>query len=170
MAILTTDVDTRGSGGTGETNPDNWLGGIKSNTELSPTVAEENLFSNVLGQEASDGSTKYRGLYFHNGHASLTLTLTVIWFTTQTPSADTVIAMALAGEGLNATIETIANEDTAPVGETFTSPATKAAGLSMGSVPFSQHFGFWVRRIVSAAASALDNDDWAYRIEGDTVA
>lgn len=170
MAILTTDVDTRLSGGAGNSDPDASLGGIKSSTELSPTVAEENLFNNVLGQEANDGSTKYRGLYYHNGHASLTLTLTVIWFTTQTPSADTIIAMALAGEGLNATMETVADEDTAPVGETFTSPATKAAGLSMGSVPFSQHFGFWIRRVVSAVASALDNDDWAYRIEGDTVA
>jgi len=170
MAILTTDIDTFGSGGTAETDPNNWLGGVRSNTELSPTVAEENLFANVLGAEASAGSTKYRGIYFRNGHASLTLTLTVIWFTTQTPSADTIIAMALAGEGLNATIETIANEDTAPVGETFTSPATKAAGLSMGSVPTLQHFGWWARRIVSAAAAAADNDDWAFRVEGDTAA
>ena len=170
MAILTTDVDTRGSGGTGETDPDNWLGGIKSNTELSPTVAEENLFNNVDGAEASAGSTKYRGLYYHNGHASLTLTSTVIWFTTQTPSTDTSVEMALAGEGLNATMETVADEDTAPVGESFTAPATKGAGLSMGNVPFSQHFGFWVKRIVGVASAAFDNDDWAYRIEGDTVA
>ena len=41
MAILTTDVDTFGSGGTGETDSNNWLGGVRSNTELSPTVAEE---------------------------------------------------------------------------------------------------------------------------------
>jgi len=170
MAILTTDIDTHGSGGAAETDPDLWLGGIRSNTELAPAVAEENLFNNVDGAEASAGSTKYRGLYFRNGHATITLTATVIWFTTQTPSTDTVVAMALAGEGLNATIEVIANEDTAPVGETFTSPATKGAGLSMGAVPATQHFGFWVRRIVSAAASAFDNDDWAYRIEGDTTA
>jgi len=170
MAILTTDVDTRLSGGVGNSDPDLSLGGVKSTTELSPTVAEENLFSNVDGAEASAGSTKYRGLYFHNGHASLTLTATVIWFTTQTPSGDTDVAMALAGEGLNATIETVADEDTAPVGETFTAPATKGAGLSMGNVSFSQHFGFWIRRIINAAASAFDNDDWAYRIEGDTAA
>ncbi len=170
MAILTTDVDTRLSGGAGNSDPDLSLGGVKSSTELSPTVSEENLFSNVDGAEAAAGSTKYRGLYYHNGHASLTLESTVIWFTTQTPSTDTIIAMALAGEGLNATMETITDEDTAPIGESFTSPATKAAGLSMGNVPFSQHFGFWVRRIVTAAASAFDNDDWAYRIEGDTAA
>lgn len=170
MAILTTDVDTHGSGGAAESDPDLWLGGIRSTTELSPAVSEENLFNNVDGAEASAGSTKYRGLYARNGHGSLTLEATVIWFTTQTPSTDTSVEMALAGEGLNATMETIANEDTAPVGEVFTSPATKGAGLSMGNIPTVQHFGFWVKRIVTAAASAFDNDDWAYRIEGDTAA
>lgn len=40
----------------------------------------------------------------------------------------------------------------------------------MGNVPNGQHYGFWIRRIVSPAASAYDNDDWAYTIEGDTDA
>ena len=101
MAILTTDVDTYGSGGTGETDPNLWLGGVRSNTELSPTVVEENLFTDVDGAEASAGSTKYRGIYFRNGHGSLTLQTTTIWFSTQTPSSDTIVAMALAGDGLN---------------------------------------------------------------------
>lgn len=170
MAILTTDVDVHGSGGAGESNPDLWLGGVRSTTELSPTVGEENLFSNVDGAEAAAGSTKYRGLYFRNGHGSLTLEATTIWFSTQTPSTDTSVEMALAGEGLNATIEVIANEDTAPVGEVFTAPATKGAGLVMGNVPTVQHFGFWIKRIVTAAASAFDNDDYAWTIEGDTAA
>lgn len=171
MAILTTDVDTFLSGGASNSDPDLALGGIRSTTtELAPAVAEENLFNNVDGAEASAGSTKYRGLYFENGHASLTLESTVIWIPTQTPSTDTSIDIALAGEGLNATMETVANENTAPVGETFTGPATKGAGLSMGNVPTLQHFGFWVRRTVNASASAFDNDDWAYEIEGDTAA
>lgn len=168
MAIPTTDIDVHGSGGSGETDPNNWLGGVRSNTELNPVVSEENLFANVAGQEANDGSVKHRGIYFRNANGSLTLDLTVIWFTTQTPSSDTSVAMALAGEGLNATIEIIADEDTPPVGETFTAPATKAAGLSMGSVPNTQHFGFWIERTVIATASAFNDDDWAFRIEGDT--
>lgn len=171
MAIVSTDLLARLSGGASNTDPDLSLGGVMStSTVLAPAVAEENLFNNVDGAEASAGSTKYRALYLLNNHGSLTLENTFIWFSTQTPSTDTVIAMALAGEGLNVTMETVADEDTAPVGETFTSPATKAAGLSMGNVPFSQRFGFWLRRIVTAAASAFDNDDWAFQIEGDTAA
>ena len=170
MAILTTDIDTHLSGGTCNSNPDLSLGGVRSTTELSPCVAEENLFSNVDGAEACTGSTRYRGVYFRNGNACLTLTSTKLWISTVTPSTDTVIAMALAGEGLNATMETICPDTVAPVGECFTSPATKACGLCLGSVPTVQHFGFWLRRIVTACASAFNNDDWAYTIEGDTAA
>lgn len=171
MAILSTDLLARLSGGASNTDPDLSLGGVMSTTTvLSPTVAEENLFNNVGAAEASAGSTKYRALYLLNNHGSLTLENTVIWIPTQTPSTDTIIAIALAGEGLNATMETVANEDTAPVGESFTSPATKGAGLSMGNVPFSQRFGFWIRRIVSASASAFNNDDWQFTLEGDTQA
>lgn len=171
MPILNTDLLLRLSGGAGNTDPDLALGGVMStSTSISPTVAEENLFNNVGGAEASAGSTKYRGLYLLNNHGSLTLSNSVVWIPTQTPSASTIIAIALAGEGVNATMETVANEDTAPAGESFTSPATKGAGLSTGALTFGQRFGVWIRRIVSASAGAQDNDDWALEWEGDTPA
>jgi hypothetical protein len=171
MAIVATDLLLRLSGGAAESDPDNALGGVMSTTTvINPAVAEENLFNNVDGAEASAGSTKYRALYLLNNHGSITLSNSVVWLPTNTPSTDTVIAMALAGEGLNATMETVANEDTAPVGESFTSPATKGAGLSTGNVPFGQRYGTWYRRTVTAAASAFDNDDWAVEWEGDTTA
>jgi len=171
MAIIATDLLLRLSGGAGNSDPDLALGGVMStSTAISPTVAEENMFSNVDGAEASAGSTKYRGNYILNNHGSLTLSNSVVWIPTNTPSSDTVIAIALAGEGKDVTMEVIANEDTAPSGETFTSPATKGAGLSTGDMAFSEFFGIWYRRIVSAASSAFDNDDWAFELEGDTPA
>jgi len=172
MAILSTDLLLRLSGGACNSNPDCALGGIKSTTtSICPTVAEENLFNNVGGAEASAGSTKYRGLYLHNNHGSITLANSVVWLPTNTPSTDTEIRIALAGEGLNGTMETVANEDTAPVGEVFcTPPATKGAGLSTGNVPSTQHYGVWFRRVVSACAAAFDNDDWQVEWEGDTTA
>lgn len=171
MAIVATDLLLRLSGGASESDPDNALGGVMSTTTaISPTVAEENLFNNVDGAEADAGSTKYRGLYLLNNHGSITLENSVVWLPTNTPSSDSVIAIALAGEGLNATMESVADEDTAPVGESFTSPATKGAGLNTGNVPNGQRYGVWFRRVISAAASAYDNDDWAVEWEGDTVA
>lgn len=171
MAILTTDVDIFLSGGASNSDQHAALGGIRSTTtELNPVVGEENLFRNVDGAEASAGSIKFRGLYFENGHASLTLEGTKYWIITQPTNAKVDIDIALAGEGLNATMETVSDEDTAPIGETFTAPATKAAGLSMGDVPTLQHFGFWIRRTVTSGALAQNDDDYDWRIEGDTAA
>ena len=171
MAIASTDLLLRLSGGAGNTDPDLSLGGVMSTTtSISTTVGEQNLFNDVAGAEASAGSTKYRGLYLLNNHGSLTLSSSVVWIETQTPSASSIIAIALAGEGVNATIETVANEDTAPSGESFSSPATKGAGLSTGSLTFGQRYGIWIRRIISASASAQDNDDWQLKWEGDTPA
>ena len=171
MAIISTDLILRLSGGAANTDPDLALGGIMSTTTaISPTVAEENLFNNIGGTEASVGSTKYRGLYVLNNHGSITLASSAVWIPTQTPSTSTIIAIALAGEGLNATMETVVDENTAPIGESFTSPATFAAGLSTGNVPFGQRYGIWFRRIVTAGATGLDNDDWAFSWQGDTTA
>lgn len=171
MPIVSTDLLLRLSGGASNSDPDLALGGVMSTTTaISPTVAEENLFNNVDAAEASAGSTKYRGLYLLNNHGSISLTSSAVFIPTQTPSSDTIIAIALAGEGVNATMETVADEDTAPSGETFTSPATFGAGLSTGTLTFGQRYGVWVRRIVSAAASAADNDDWALSWQGSTTA
>lgn len=170
MAIVATDLVMRLSGGSSNTDPNASLGGVMSTTVVSPTVAEQNLFANVSAAEASSGSTKYRGIYLLNNHGSISLTSSAVWISTQTPSTDTIIAIALAGEGVNATIETVANEDTAPVGESFTSPATFGAGLSTGTVAAGQRYGVWCRRIVSASAAAYDNDDWALSWQGSTTA
>ena len=169
MPIVASDIHVRLSGGAVNSAPTASLGGVKSSTSVVDAT-EGNKFANVGSAEALAGSTKYRGFYAHNNHGSLTLQSTVIWISSQTPSTGTDIAIALAGEGLNATMETIANEDTAPVGETFSAPATKGAGLSMGNIPTTQHYGYWERRIVQASSSAFNNDDWDISIEGDTDA
>jgi hypothetical protein len=59
MAIVATDLLLRISGGSGNTDVHASLGGLMStSTAISPTVAEENLFRNIAGAEASAGSEK----------------------------------------------------------------------------------------------------------------
>lgn len=170
MAILATNLILRLSGGASNSDPDLALGGVMSTTTaISPTVAESNMFADIEAAEALAGSTKYRGEYLLNTHGTISLTSSAVWISTQTPSTDTIIAIALAGEGVNATMETVADEDTAPIGESFTSPATFGAGLSTGTVAAGERYGVWVRRIVSAVASAYDNDDWALSWQGTTT-
>lgn len=171
MPITATDLLLRLSGGAANTDPDLALGGIMSTTTaISPTVAEENLFNNFTSSETTLGSTKYRGLYLLNNHGSISLTASAVYVPTQTPSTTTAVAIALAGEGVNATMETIANETTAPVGETFSAPATFGAGLSTGTLTFGQRYGLWVRVIVDALSPAYNNDDYQIAWQGTTVA
>lgn len=170
MPILTTDIDFFGSGGTAEANPNNWLGGIISSTQVTDNT-DNNLFDDVTGDEASTGDTEYRGIYVQNSHGSLTLQNTVIWIESNTTSGDTSVRIALDLAGLNATMDTIADESTAPApAVTWSTAANKAAGLSLGNIPFGQNYGIWVERVVNAAASAVNADTFVLKVEGDTAA
>lgn len=169
MAIVASDLKFYLSGGAANADPNASLGGAISNTEIT-SAALHNLFDRVSGDESAAGDVEYRGLYFKNTHGSLTLQSAVVWLVSNTPSADTSIDIALAGEGLNATMETIVNESTAPVGESFSAPASKGAGLSLTNVPSGQYYGIWVRRTVTLGAAAYSDDNAVLRVEGDTAA
>jgi len=168
MPIVTGDIKFRLSGGAGNADPNASLGGIISTTEVSAT-ALNNIFDDVAGDESSPGDIEYRGIYVLNTHGTLTLQGAKLWLESEVASG-AVIAIALAGEGVNATMETIVNESTAPAGESFTAPTTKATGLSMGNIAAGQRYGFWLRRTVPASTPAQAADGVTPRVEGDTDA
>jgi hypothetical protein len=109
---------------------------------------------------------EYRCIYVKNEHGTLTWQNVVQWILTQSTAA---IAIALAGEGLNGTAETIADESTAPAGETFTSPTTEGAALSIGDMAPDDYYPTWIRRTVAAEQTALSNDTAVLRTKGDTA-
>jgi hypothetical protein len=152
------------SGGTSNTNPSNSLGGA-----ISTTQVPGNLFDDVLGSESSVGDIEYRGVYVKND-GDVDLQATVIWIQVNTPDVDTSVSIGLTAAGPNQTMETVPDEDTAPVGVVFTAPATKPVGLSMGTLPPGQRYGVWIRRTVNAGAAAYNNDTFTIRVEGDTGA
>jgi hypothetical protein len=161
MAILTTDIHYRLSGGAGNSNPALALGGVKSSTD-----AGSDIFSDVTGAEASAGKTSYRGVVLDNQHGSLTWTSVVAWVSTDTPSSDTDADIALAAEAVNVTMATIANELTAPATVTFTNAAVSfATGLSIGNIPAGQFKGVWLKRVVNAGALAFA-DTFAVTAQG----
>ena len=165
MAIQSSDIVFRLSGGASNSDPAAALGGA-----ISSTAAGTDIFDNVSSAEASAGDTEYRCVYVRNSHGTLTLQNAVVWIQTNTPSTDTVVAIALAGEGVNGTAETVGNESTAPSGESFSSPANEGAAISIGNIPAGQHQGIWIRRTVSASAAAYNNDGFTLRVKGDTAA
>lgn len=169
-AIISAELKWQLTGGASNNDPDLSLGGAVSSVEIVD-ASDNNLFDDVLGDEASSGDTEYRCLALKNTHATITLQSSKVWFTTNTTSADDTLNAAISGLGLNTTPEALANESTAPTnGESFSAPASKAAGLDTGNVPPTQFFPIFVQRIVDAAASAINGNSAILKWEGDTVA
>lgn len=166
MPIVAGDIQIFLSGGAGNSDPNASLGGIISATQLVDNNLH-NLFDVVGSAEASAGDTEYRCVYVKNNHGTLTWQNVVAWISTQSTAA---IAIALAGEGLNGTAETVADESTAPAGESFTSPTTEGGGLSLGNMAAGDVYPIWIRRTVTAAQSALSNDTAVLSLKGDTAA
>ncbi len=172
MAIVAADLEYRLSGGAANTSPAAALGGAMSTAGggIITTATLNNLFDDVSGDEALAGDTEYRGIYIKNNHGSLTLSAVKAWLSTQDPHTGAVFSIALAGEGVSATIETIANESTAPSGETFSAPTTKGAGLSIPNLAAAAYHGIWIRRVIGAATAATASTGPTLRVEGDTPA
>ena len=90
MAILTTDIVYRLSGGAANADPALSIGGAKSSVASGSTI-----FDDVSSVEASAGDVEYRLVYVHNGHATLDYQTAAVWIQTQTPSASTDVAIGL---------------------------------------------------------------------------
>lgn len=172
MPITTTEIEYRLSGGAANTTPGSALGGAMSTAGggLITTNVDNNLFDDVSSAESSAGDTEYRGVYINNAHGSLTWESVVVWVDQDTTQSDTEIDIALADEAVNAAMETIADESTAPVGPVFSHPSSKGTGLSIGNIPAGQFKGIWVRRTIDAGAAAAAADTGSIRCEGDTAA
>ncbi len=168
MPIISTDIQYRLSGGSGNTDVNASLGGVKSSTSVSTGL--HNLFDIVSSAEASAGDTEYRCVYVHNNHGSLTMQSSKIWIATNTPSTDTSIEIALGSSAVNGTEQTVANENTAPTGVTFSAPASEGAALSIGDIPAGQHKAVWIKRIVNAGAAAYNSDGCTLTTKCDTAA
>ena len=161
MAIVSTDMQYRLSGGASNSDTAASLGGAKS------SVAASNYFDDVSSAEASAGDVEYRCVYVHNAHGTLSLIGAKVFIQTNTPSSDTDVAIGLGSSAINGTEQTVADESTAPSGVTFSAPTTFAGGLAIGDLAAGAHKAVWVRRTVNAGAAAYA-DSFTLRVQGDT--
>lgn len=150
MPITPAQLEIRMSGGVSNTAAISSLGGSKSNTGFSTSAF--NLWDTVSGTESGTGDTEYRCVYVHNANPSLTAQNTVVWFTANT--AGNWLSLGSGTSAINGTEQTVADENTAPLGITFTAPASAGAAVSLGSIPPGQHKAVWFRRVVPAGAAA----------------
>lgn len=155
---MAVDLEYRLSGGAANANPLLSLGGAMSSVE----VVGSTIFDTVIGAESTAGSVEYRCIYVYNNGDPLYGAK--VYFTANTPSADTVIAVALDDGGKNTTPSAVANETTSPGAEAFSSPSTLGTGLSLGDLANTDRFAIWLRRTVTAGAASAPSDTFTLSV------
>jgi hypothetical protein len=142
-------------------------GDISASTDVTAST----LFSTVTGEQAAAGLTDYRGIFVQNADSTDGgLQDAKIWIEAQTP-ADDAVDIALCDEGASKSMETIAAFTTAPDGPSFSRPANKTAGLSLGTLAASGgYYGIWIRRTVPSNCDAYNNNSFTLKFEGDSAA
>lgn len=161
MPIASTDIKYRLSGGASNANPLLSIGGAKSSVDVPA-----GLFDGVAAEESLAGDIEYRVIYIHNAHATESLVGAVAWFSGNTPSASSILEMGLGTSAVNGVEQTLANEGAAPVGVTFSSPASKSTGVALGTIPAGQSRALVLRRTVAAGAAPLASDTYKIKVEG----
>lgn len=178
MSISASDIKWRltlktGSSGEAATQPDvnQSLGKYASNTDLTDATLHA-LFDAVSGDENAASTVDYRAVAILNKHATLTWQGVKAWLASEVAGGAS-IAIGLDPVGVAASTAilgtSIATEASAPSGVSFSSPTTKAGGLSVGDVPAGSGFILWIRR-TAANTSAVDADGVTPRVEGDSAA
>jgi len=169
MAIAASDIDLRLSGGPSNTDANLALGGAMSTVAggIITTDVLNNDMDDITSSEASAGITIYHCYFYENDHATLTYIAPKFYIASQTSSGDTSVEVALAGEAKNTAAEIVANEETAPSGEVFSTPANFAAGIALGDLDAADYKGIWVKYIVGSSAAAV-LDSYTLGIQGDT--
>lgn len=164
MAIVSTDIKFYLSGGGSNADPNAALGGAISSSQVG-----SNLFDDVSTAEAAAGDTEYRGYFVKNTNATDTAYDVVVWIASNTDSSSTALQIAVADEGVANTIETIANESTAPSGPVFDDAEDVSNALSIGDLTPGQAHGVWIKRVVTATTVAFPNDTATLRVRANTA-
>ena len=178
MAITATDIQYRFSvaaaagdttAGTAATS----LGDQASTTQITDATLH-NLFDVITGAENAASEAEYRCIFVYNAHATLTWENVVCWLSAEVGggaaaaiSIDTTATSDIDSASQQA--KTVADENTAPASQTFSSPTTKGTGLSIGKLAPDECRAIWVRR-TAANTGAVNNDGVTIRCEGDTAA
>lgn len=166
MAIESADIVTYLSGGASNSDPNASIGGAKSSTAWTGGTLHD-LFGKISGDDNAAETVDYRGIYLQNNHGSLTWESVVAWISEQTAGgAD--LAIGLADEGVDGTMEALADENTAPAGVSFSAAASKGAGLVIGDLEAGEYIGIWLRRTATNSA-AKDADSATLSFSGDTA-
>lgn len=152
------------SGGASNSDPNASLGGAKSSVSVDTGL--NGLFDDVSGAESEAGDVEYRCVYWVNS-AGKTVEDARAYIYADASGSDS-LAIGVDAAGKNGTATTVANEDTAPSGVTFSSPSDYANGIQLGNFDDGDYIAIWVKRTVPASASA-GTSSWTIRVRGQSA-
>jgi len=175
MAVASSDLKMRYSISTaaaGDADPSasaTALGKYLSTTEIA-SGALHNLHDVITGTENAASDVEYKCFFLANTNVTDSMTTIVVWINSEVAGGaitaigvDTTAASALTSASAQAI--TVADESTAPIGVTFTSPTTEGTGLVLGALAPSQCRAVWVRRTAQNTGSVA-NDGATLRFSG----
>lgn len=166
MPVATSDLKWLLSGDSGNTDENLSLGSGRSSTEVVFSPILNNLFDNVTADESALGVVEYRCIYLQNDHATDSIDDVVVWINSQTPSPNTAIAIGLDPAGKNGTADAISPSTEAPTGVTFSAPSEAPSGLAIGLLQAQDVYPLWIRRTVTAGATASADDNFYLGVQG----
>lgn len=180
MAVVDADIlvklsiNTGPGNSTAQGNVNDSIGGFMSSTQLTDNTLH-NLFDAITGDENAASDDEYRCIFIHNSNASSTAGPNgKLWISTDTVAGAADIALALDGTGVvaynsaSAQAERLANEDAIPSGESFTTPLSKSAGISVPNLAANQVIAVWLRR-TAANGGARSSVNATIRVEFDAL-
>lgn len=149
MSVIAAEILYYYTGTGTQAAPGGSLGGSITANECGTAI--NHLFDNVSPAEATAGDTEYRAISVKNTNATDTLYDAYIWISLETVSTDSIVAIGYDSTGT----QSVVNESTAPTGITFSTPLTKATGISLGDMAAGVAKRIWVRRTITAGAVKL---------------
>jgi hypothetical protein len=126
----------------------------------------DNLFDTVSTGEATAGDTEYRAVIVRNEKA-VPLSSFGIFIDRQTPLITDDIELAIE-ELVSSSIQSIANESSAPAGITFSKP-TAASPLTIAGANLDVNgmIGVWIKRSIQAGGSVVDTNNFQLGLQYD---
>jgi hypothetical protein len=123
----------------------------------------DNVYDDVAVAEATSGDTEYRCVYVYNSHPSQTMYSAKIYISQNTPAPLEEVQIAVGTSAVGGTEQSVANENTAPTGVSWSSTSGgEADALDLGDITSGSHKAIWIKRIVSAGEDLyVDN---SYRL------
>ena len=146
---MAASIVLRLTGGSSNSNPSLSLGGAGSSIKVS-TIVLNNLFNNVTPEVAESGIVQYRAIDLHNTGDDIADSITM--YLSETLSVGSSLSC-----GLDATMQSIINDNMPPSAMHFSSP-TVADPLVISPIAVNGRQRVWICRTISPETTNYRND------------